>query len=108
MSGRGSLAWKVVTGVASVLIVPLAALSGVGAGRVVAGGNVSDVGVAMYKHGPAAVVVGAAVYTVIVAALLALLSRAAGEYRRTAYVVGLPLALGGLVLTTALLRFTYA
>jgi hypothetical protein len=102
------LARKVVIGAAIVLIVPLAAVSGVGAGRVVAGGNVSDVGVAMYRHGQAAVVVGAAVYTVIVGALLVLLRRAAGEYRRTAYVVGLPLAFGGLVLTTALLRFTYA
>ncbi len=107
MSGRGRLARKVVIGTASVLIVPLAAVSGVGAARVVAGGNVSDVGVAMYEHGQAAIVVGAAVYIVSVAALLALLSRAAGEHRRTPYVVGLPLALCGLVLTTALLRFTY-
>jgi hypothetical protein len=40
-------------------------------------------------------------------ALLAILSRAAGEHRRTPYVVGVPLALGGLVLMTALLRFAY-
>lgn len=98
---------KVAIGVASVLTVPLAAAAAVGAARAVAGGNVSDVGVAMYEHGQVAVIVGGAVYLVSVAAMLALLSRAAGEHRRTPYVVGLPPALCGLVLTMALLHFAY-
>ncbi len=97
---------KVVIGVASVLVVPLAAVSGVGVAKVVAGGNVSDVGVP-YAHGQMAVVAGAALYVVTAVALLAILSRAAGEHRRTVHAVGLPLALGGLVLLTALLRFAY-
>jgi hypothetical protein len=107
MNESGEFMWKVVLGVASVLVVPLAAVSGVGVAKVVAGGNVSDVGVPMHAHGQMAVVAGAVLYAVIAAALLAILSRAAGEHRRTVHAVGLPLALGGLVLLTALLRFAY-
>lgn len=59
MNESGELMRKVVLGVASVLVVPLAAVSGVGVARVVAGGNVSDVGVPMYAHGQMAVVAGA-------------------------------------------------
>ncbi len=107
MSPPVGWAWKVATGAASVLIAPLSALLAVGAASTVAGGNVSDVGVAMYERGQLAVVAGVATYLLSAAALLGLLFRTGGEHRRVPSVVSLPLALLGLVLTTLALQFTY-